>query len=210
MGSGPEETSSRPLSCPNEISWGQPSGEDGIPVRTRLRAERPEPKTSRPQMSGGRSKVGPGPTRSPTPPLNGERAAHSILDPCTAGADPAAGSGRALPRRTWYTAYGCCLPALTGFTAPSRAGPDHQHCSPGAARSSTSRRRSISPAYRGFPVQGTPSPPPSAARPEDSRDPRTAHPRGTCGLPSQHERAETKGFEPLDPLRGHTLSRRAG
>ena len=76
---------------------------------------------------------------------------------------PAAGSGRASLRRTRDTAYGCSLPGLTGFTAPSRAGPDHQRCTPGAARSFGGRGRIINPAYRGFPAKGTPNPPASTA-----------------------------------------------
>ncbi len=97
---------------------------------------------------------------------------------------PAAGSGPATLRHSRDTAYGCSLPGLTGFTAPGRAGPDHQRCLPRAARSLIGRGRLISPAYRGFPVQGTPTPPPSAAG---------------ARLPV----AETKGFEPLDPLGSH-------
>src|SRR5687768_6376006 len=98
---------------------------------------------------------------------------------------PAAGSGRAALRHSRDTAYGCSLPGLTGFTVPSRAGPDHRHCFPGAARSFQSRKRVIGPAYRGFPVQGTPSPPPSTA---------------TVRIAAW---AEAKGFEPLDPLGSH-------
>ena len=92
-----------------------------------------------------------------------QKAVRPVLDLWRAGAGPVAGSGRALPRHSRDTAYGCSLPGLTGFTAPGRAGPDHQRCLPGAARSSSGRRRVLSPACRGFPVQGTPSPPPSTA-----------------------------------------------
>src|SRR5918999_2794004 len=92
---------------------------------------------------------------------------------------PAAGSGRALPRRTRETAYGCSLPGLTGFTASGRVGPDHQRCTPGAARTYTGRRRVIGPACRGFPVQGTPNPPPS-----------TAHQSVTLLFPSVRQQTE--------------------
>jgi hypothetical protein len=103
-----------------------------VPEETSQRSDMSPPDRD-PGRAERRSTEGRRPTRRPdTTAQIGERAARSILDPWTTGADPAACSGRALPRRTWYTAYGCCLPALTGFTAPSRAGPDHQHCSPGA------------------------------------------------------------------------------
>ena len=89
---------------------------------------------------------------------------HLVVDPRATGADPVAGSGRATLRHTRYTTYGCSLPGLTGFMAPGRAGPDHPRCLPGAARPHKGRRRVVGPACRGFPVQGTPSPPPSTAR----------------------------------------------
>ena len=173
-----------------------------------------------------------------------KKAVRPVLDLWRAGAGPVAGSGRALPRHSRDTAYGCSLPGLTGFTAPGRAGPDHQRCLPGAARSSSGRRRVLSPACRGFPVQGTPSPPPSTAsqriaaarllptlRPGARRDGNQLRNSGAnchlgpvvvgIALLVVGERAvpeaslggqvaETKGFEPLDLLRGHTLSRRAG
>lgn len=96
------------------------------------------------------------------------------LDLHAAGAVPVAGSGREPLRHSRRAAYGCSLPGLTGFTVPSRAGPDHQRCFPGAARSRKGRKRVLSPASRGFPVQGTPGPPPSTAViriREDSRPP---------------------------------------
>ena len=65
-----------------------------------------------------------------------KRAVHLALDPAGPALSPVAGSGRATLRHTPATAYGCSLPGLTGFTARSRAGLDHRHCLPGAARSS--------------------------------------------------------------------------
>ena len=106
------------------------------------------------------------------------------LDPRPAGAVRVAGSGQDPLRHSRSAAYGCSLPGLTGFTVPSRAGPDHQRCFPGAARSRKGRKRVLSPASRGFPVQGTPGPPPSTAVP-------------------RIREAEAKGFEPLDPFRSH-------
>ena len=143
------------------------------------------------------------------------------LDLRTAGAVPAAGSGQATLRHTWSTAYGCSLPGLTGFTAPGRAGPNHQRCLPGAARSFAGRRRVIGPAYRGFPVQGTPNPPPSTAPPRILL--RT--PADTCRrvgvarrctrgaarafLTHSARRAVGAGFEPARGVNPQSLSRRS-
>jgi hypothetical protein len=136
--------------------------------------------------SGARFHNGFGPASAKVPVFTKAlwpQCARSVEGPCTPpwtsarpSLSPVAGSGRALPRHSRYTAYGCSLPGLTGFTAPGRAGPDHPHCLPGAARSLRSRRRVISPAYRGFPVQGTPSPPPSTA----SRRRRDLNPWTSC------------------------------
>ena len=94
-----------------------------------------------------------------TAPTDEKRAVRLALDPGTAGAVRVAGSGQDPLRHSRFAAYGCSLPGLTGFTVPSRAGPDHRRCLPGASRSFQGPQASDQPGVSGVSGSGDPEPP---------------------------------------------------
>ena len=80
--------------------------------------------------------------------------------PCGAG-DGGVDSGQAALRHPERPLRGCFLPDLTRFVVLRRAGPDRQRpVSTIDRRHVDPRAGELSPAWRGFRVQGTPSAPP--------------------------------------------------